>query len=115
MTQTVEVRFKGTRKAYFLWRRDEPLRVDDAVIVEAERGRDLGRVTAVGDLAEKKCGGRCTGCAVGGARPTEPEPPKQVVAPRHAPTSSSSTTRSAARRKTRGGRSCSGCGRTTWS
>jgi cell fate regulator YaaT (PSP1 superfamily) len=65
MTQTVEVRFKGTRKAYFLWDNDaDPLRVKDPVIVEVERGRDLGRVTAVGDMAEKKCGG-CTSCAVG--------------------------------------------------
>ena len=36
---------------------NEPLRLGDAVIVEAERGRDLGRVTAVGDAAAKKCGG----------------------------------------------------------
>jgi cell fate regulator YaaT (PSP1 superfamily) len=55
MTQTVEVRFKGTRKAYFLWDNDaDPLRVKDPVIVEVERGRDLGRVTAVGDMAEKR-------------------------------------------------------------
>ena len=65
MTQTVEVRFKGTRKAYFAWEDEaEPLRVKESVIVEVERGRDLGRVTAVGDMAAKKCGG-CTSCAVG--------------------------------------------------
>ncbi len=78
MSQTVEVRFKGTRKVYFLWPGEEPLRVGEAVIVEVERGRDLGRVTAVGDLAEKKCGGGCTGCAVGGEA-EEPEPLKQVT------------------------------------
>ena len=66
MSQTVEVRFKGTRKAYFLWSGEEPLRAGDTVIVEVERGRDLGRVTATGDLAEKKCGGGCSGCAVSG-------------------------------------------------
>ena len=27
---------------------DEPLRVGEAVIVEVERGRDLGRITAIG-------------------------------------------------------------------
>ncbi len=65
MSQTVEVRFKGTRKAYFLWEDEtDPIRVKDAVVVEVERGRDLGRVTAVGDVASKKCGG-CTSCAVG--------------------------------------------------
>ena len=62
MSLTVEVRFKGTRKAYFLWPGEEPLRAGEAVVVEAERGRDLGHVTAVGEVAEKKCGG-CSGCA----------------------------------------------------
>ncbi len=81
MSQTVEVRFKGTRKAYFVWSDPEtPLRVGEAVLVEAERGRDLGRITAVGDVAAKKCGGGCTGCAVGGeATSAEPAPPKPVV------------------------------------
>jgi len=78
VSQTVEVRFKGTRKVYFLWPGDEPLRVGEAVIVEVERGRDLGRVTAIGDLAEKKCGGGCSGCAVGGEA-EEPAPLKQVM------------------------------------
>jgi cell fate regulator YaaT (PSP1 superfamily) len=65
MSQTVEVRFKGTRKAYFVWDDEaDPIRIKDAVVVEVERGRDLGRVTAVGDVATKKCGG-CSGCAVG--------------------------------------------------
>jgi cell fate regulator YaaT (PSP1 superfamily) len=65
MPQTIEVRFKGTRKAYFLWADEaDPIRVKEPVIVEVERGRDLGRVTAVGDTAAKKCGS-CTSCAVG--------------------------------------------------
>jgi len=65
MSQTVEVRFKGTRKGYFVWGDEaDPIRIKDVVIVEVERGRDLGRVTAVGELAAKKCGG-CTSCAVG--------------------------------------------------
>lgn len=62
---TVEVRFKGTRKAYF--HSPVALHVGDAVVVDAERGRDFGHVTAVGEVAEKKCGGSCTGCAVGQA------------------------------------------------
>jgi cell fate regulator YaaT (PSP1 superfamily) len=69
MPQTVEVRFKGTRKGYFIWDNDQdPIRLKDAVIVEAERGRDLGRVTATGDNATKKCGG-CHSCAVGETAP----------------------------------------------
>ena len=79
MTQTVEVRFKGTRKAYFVWEDDtDPIRVKDAVIVEVERGRDLGRVTAIGDVADTKCGSSCSGCSVGEAT-EEKTAPKPVV------------------------------------
>jgi cell fate regulator YaaT (PSP1 superfamily) len=78
VSQTVEVRFKGTRKAYFLWEDEaDPIRVKDSVVVEVERGRDLGRVTAVGDVATKKCGG-CSGCSVGDAT-EEPATLKPVV------------------------------------
>jgi cell fate regulator YaaT (PSP1 superfamily) len=78
MGQTVEVRFKGTRKGYFVWPdENDPLRVKECVVVEVERGRDLGRVTAVGDVATKKCGG-CTSCAVG-ETVEEPAPLKAVL------------------------------------
>ena len=78
MSQTVEVRFKGTRKGYFAWDHEEdPVRVNDCVIVEVERGRDLGRVTAVGDIASKKCGG-CSSCAVGEV-PAEPAALKHIL------------------------------------
>ena len=78
MPQTVEVRFKGTRKAYFVWEDEaDPIRVKEPVIVEVERGRDLGRVTAVGDMAAKKCGS-CTSCAVGEIA-EEPAPLKPVL------------------------------------
>jgi cell fate regulator YaaT (PSP1 superfamily) len=80
MSQTIEVRFKGTRKAYFVWEDTEsPIRTGEAVLVEVERGRDFGRVTAVGDVAAKKCAGSCTGCAVGEAAPAEAAPPKPVL------------------------------------
>jgi cell fate regulator YaaT (PSP1 superfamily) len=80
MSQTVEVRFKGTRKAYFTWSdADAPLRVGDAVLVEAERGRDFGRITAVGDTATKKCASACAGCAVGDAAAAEAAAPKPVA------------------------------------
>jgi cell fate regulator YaaT (PSP1 superfamily) len=78
MPQTVEVRFKGTRKAYFVWEDEaDPIRLKEPVVVEAERGQDLGRVTAVGDMAAKKCGG-CTSCAVGEVA-EEPAPLKPVL------------------------------------
>lgn len=77
MPQTVEVRFKGTRKAYFHWAdTDEPLRLNEAVVVQAERGTDFGRVSATGEAAEKKCAGACNGCAAGDA---SPEPVRTVV------------------------------------
>lgn len=78
--QTVEVRFKGTRKGYFTWSEPEPLRLNEAVIVEVERGKDFGRVSATGEVAEKKCtscaGG---GCSIGGLGETKAEPPKPVL------------------------------------
>jgi cell fate regulator YaaT (PSP1 superfamily) len=63
MPQTVEVRFKGIRRDFFLWPDDrEPLRPREAVVVQAERGQDLGHVASTDATAEKKCGG-CTGCS----------------------------------------------------
>jgi cell fate regulator YaaT (PSP1 superfamily) len=79
MSQTVEVRFKGTRKGYFVWDDEADLiHVKDDVIVEVERGRDLGRVTAVGDVASKKCGSSCSGCSLG-ATTEDPQPLKSVL------------------------------------
>ena len=64
--QTVEVRFKGNRKSFYTWENEaEPLRLSEAVIVEAERGLDLGRINSVGDVASKKCTSCSTGCATG--------------------------------------------------
>jgi cell fate regulator YaaT (PSP1 superfamily) len=66
MPQTVEVRFKGIRRDFFLWPDDrEPLRPREAVVVQAERGQDLGHVASTDATAEKKCGG-CSGCSTVG-------------------------------------------------
>lgn len=79
MAQTVEVRFKGTRKGFFSWPDEQPpLRVHDPVVVEADRGRDLGRVSAVGETATKKCASSCAGCAVG-SDSAAAEAPRPVV------------------------------------
>ena len=65
MPQTVEVRFKGTRREFYTWADDEnPLRLQEAVVVQLERGNDLGRVQTTGETAEKKCGS-CASCATG--------------------------------------------------
>jgi cell fate regulator YaaT (PSP1 superfamily) len=74
LTPVVEVRFKGNRKAYYTWPSADPLLLDDAVIVEVERGQDLGRVSALGDVAVKKCE-RCGDCAPG----LTPRPPLHEV------------------------------------
>jgi cell fate regulator YaaT (PSP1 superfamily) len=71
LSHLIEVAFKGNRKEFFLWEADEPPPLRAAVIVEADRGEDLGRVHALGDLART----RCVGCAHGsGAEP----PPKRA-------------------------------------
>ena len=64
MTAVVEVRFKGNRKEYFTWPATGAPSVHDPVIVEVERGQDLGRVSATGDLAGRKCARGCGGCTV---------------------------------------------------
>jgi len=51
-----EVRFKGTRKEYFTFQ-GLNLLPGCKVIVEADRGEDLGEVTALGAIAERKCSG----------------------------------------------------------
>lgn len=68
MPATVEVRFKGTRKDYFLWpEEDAPLRLQEPVIVESDRGLDFGRISATDDVATAKCAVACSGCATGEA------------------------------------------------
>ena len=64
MTPVIEVRFKGNRREYFTWQSEAPLRIDEPVIVEVERGQYLGVVSAVGGMAEKKCQ-RCGACGGG--------------------------------------------------
>ena len=71
MAAVVEVTFKGNRRQYYASDLP-PLDISDYVIVEADRGEDLGRVTAAGAVAERKCAGCSTGCAA-------PIPEKRVV------------------------------------
>ncbi len=70
MTTVIEVRFKGNRLEFFNWSAAEPLALHDPVIVEVERGQDLGRVSAVGEIALKKCARGCGGCALADAPQT---------------------------------------------
>jgi cell fate regulator YaaT (PSP1 superfamily) len=70
MSSFAEVRFKGTRRAYFACA-DLDLEPGAAVVVEADRGEDLGQVTALGAVAERKC-------TASGGCPT-PAPEKKVI------------------------------------
>ena len=62
MAGFAEIRFKGNRKAYYAYRGLD-LRPGQHVIVQADRGEDLGEVSAVGVIAERKCSSSNGGCA----------------------------------------------------
>ena len=52
---TVEVQFKRERRGYYLNQDNLDLKLEDFVVVEVDRGEDLGRVTEIGEVADKKC------------------------------------------------------------
>jgi cell fate regulator YaaT (PSP1 superfamily) len=62
MAHLVEVAFRGNRKEFFLWDYPDPPAIKAAVIVDADRGEDLGYVHSLGDLAQKRNGGCSHGC-----------------------------------------------------
>jgi cell fate regulator YaaT (PSP1 superfamily) len=66
MAHLLEVSFKGNRKDFFLWDADEAPPVNAAVIVDADRGEDLGYVYALGELAEKRNAGTPHGYGAAG-------------------------------------------------
>lgn len=75
MSGFAEVSFKGTRRGYFRFDTLD-LAPGDHVIVQADRGEDLGEITALGNIAERKCSSS-GGCAT----PT----PKQRILRRAGP------------------------------
>lgn len=72
MAHLIEVAFRGNRKEFFSWPEEAPPALKAAVIVEADRGEDLGRVHSTGELAEVRCKGCAHGCG------TTP-PPRQAL------------------------------------
>jgi len=58
----VEVSFKGNRKEFFLWDYPDPPPLKAAIIVDVDRGEDLGYVHSLGELAQKRNGGCAHGC-----------------------------------------------------
>ena len=71
MADFVEIQFKGTRRDYFTNRSLE-IRPGAYVFVEADRGEDLGEVTAMGSIAQRKCSASSGGCST-------PTPDKRVL------------------------------------
>ena len=68
MSDLIEVAFKGNRKEFFRWEDVVPPPAPPThVIVEGDRGEDLGQVHAVGELAEKRYAGVAHGVMVGEA------------------------------------------------
>jgi cell fate regulator YaaT (PSP1 superfamily) len=53
-SHVIEVAFKGNRREFYLWEADEIPAVDSAIIVEADRGEDLGHVHSIGEMALKR-------------------------------------------------------------
>jgi len=58
----IEVAFRGNRKEFFGWDGATPPAARTHVIVEADRGEDLGVVHATGDLAAQRNAGCAHGC-----------------------------------------------------
>ena len=61
LPEIIEVAFKGNRREFFLWDQADTPAFGTPVIVDADRGEDLGRVHATGTAAR----GRCERCAHG--------------------------------------------------
>jgi cell fate regulator YaaT (PSP1 superfamily) len=69
MSHLIEVAFKGNRKEFFLWDAAESPSLKAPVIVDADRGEDLGYVHALDDLAAKRSAGAAHG--LGEAAPSK--------------------------------------------
>ncbi|MDB4885208.1 MAG: hypothetical protein JWN79_646, partial [Gemmatimonadetes bacterium] len=54
MSHLIEVAFKGNRREFFLWEADEAPPRAAAIVVDADRGEDLGLVHSVGAEAEQR-------------------------------------------------------------
>jgi cell fate regulator YaaT (PSP1 superfamily) len=73
----IEVCFKGNRKEFFLWEGEDPPAVKSPVIVEADRGEDLGHVHAVAELAQV----RAKGCSHGPGETPVSQVVRRVASP----------------------------------
>jgi cell fate regulator YaaT (PSP1 superfamily) len=71
-----EVAFKGTRRAFYRCA-DEEIKEGVYVLVEAERGQDLGRVRSVGGVATRKCSAAGAAASLRIVRRAEPDEVRQ--------------------------------------
>ena len=62
-THVIEVTFKGNRREFFTWAFPDPPALRTPVIVDADRGEDLGVVNATGELAAIRRSGTTHGKA----------------------------------------------------
>ena len=62
-THLVEVEFKGNRRVFYQFQGEEAPAVRTAVIVQVDRGEDLGRVYSTGELADRRKAGTTHGKA----------------------------------------------------
>src|SRR5438067_470093 len=73
MSHLIEVAFKGNRKEFYLWDGDDPPKLRESIIVEGDRGEDLGRVHAVEETATHRFAGVAHGAALlGGGTAAQP-------------------------------------------
>ena len=56
MAKILEVEFKGERKVFYSNPQEFPFGVGDLVVVQAEKGEDLGRIINMGSLLDKRAG-----------------------------------------------------------
>lgn len=61
MEHLIEVAFKGNRREFFRWSAEAPPPLHTPIIVEVERGEDLGHVHATGDRAQLRRNGTTHG------------------------------------------------------
>ena len=75
-SQVVEVRFKGLRNAFFSFTGARALGEGEYVVVEADRGKDIGWVRRVAGAADLACAGGCEHTA---EKRTVPPPSSRVI------------------------------------
>ncbi|HZF66849.1 MAG TPA: regulatory iron-sulfur-containing complex subunit RicT [Gemmatirosa sp.] len=67
MPHLIEIAFKGNRKEFYRWDGDDPPRLRAPIVVDGDRGEDLGHVHATGELALKRFAGVAHGAPLLGA------------------------------------------------